>query len=339
MKWSYGEPKPGDMIRVAVGTIYHFGIYVSDDEVIQFGLPPSRRENLHDSEVEVMSSDIDGFLAGGFLEVCEFDKKERKKNRKPRAVIEYARSRIGMRGYNILYNNCEHFANECVTGVHVCRQAEDVRAMFRNMPIVDVYIAAIPEGEPVNAALIGCKQRRSEIEKVSNERVKREKYFVWRLLEYALERSFGKRRNNLEFKKEQFGGWSAGDIFFSLSHSEGALAVAVSRARVGVDIELVGEKKDSRIAERIFTEGEMAEYNSLPEEDRAEYLIKAWTMKEAIFKSEGKDAFIPIEYDTLKGGTAANVEMIGGKMYSWSVATDTPEKIRVFRGINLSEIK
>ena len=67
MKWIMKEPKRGDMIRVASGSIYHFGIYVSDDEVIQFGLAPSQRAVLRDSEVEVLSSDIYTFLAGGFL--------------------------------------------------------------------------------------------------------------------------------------------------------------------------------------------------------------------------------------------------------------------------------
>ena len=81
MKWVMDAPERGDMIRVELGGIYHFGIYVSDEEVIQFGMAPSRRAMLHDSEVEVLSSDIDSSLAGGFLEVCRFDRKERKKNR------------------------------------------------------------------------------------------------------------------------------------------------------------------------------------------------------------------------------------------------------------------
>ena len=46
----------------------------------------------------MLSSDIDTFLAGGFLEVCEFDRKERKKNRAPDEVVNYARSKLGMRG-------------------------------------------------------------------------------------------------------------------------------------------------------------------------------------------------------------------------------------------------
>ena len=162
MKWIMKEPKRGDMIRVASGSTYHFGIYVSDDEVIQFGLAPSQRAVLRDSEVEVLSSDIYTFLAGGFLEVCEFDRKERKKNRKPDEVIAYARSKIGMRGYNIIYNNCEHFANECISGERICHQADDVRAMFRNMPIVDVYTAALPDLLPAFRAGGGYVRPRYE---------------------------------------------------------------------------------------------------------------------------------------------------------------------------------
>ena len=30
MKWQLKEPRFGDMVRVAVGQIYHYGIFVSD---------------------------------------------------------------------------------------------------------------------------------------------------------------------------------------------------------------------------------------------------------------------------------------------------------------------
>ena len=55
------------------------------------------------------------------------DRKEKKKQRKPKEVVAYARSKIGMRGYNILYNNCEHFANECVFGKAKSSTVDDVR--------------------------------------------------------------------------------------------------------------------------------------------------------------------------------------------------------------------
>ena len=333
MKWTFREPILGDMIRVAIGSIYHFGIYVSDSEVIQFGLPPSARSSLLDADVEVLASGIDEFLAGGFLEVADFDKKEKKKNRTPEEAIEYARSKLGTRGYHILYNNCEHFANECISGVKVCRQAEDVRAMFLNMPVVDVYIAELPDDAPVGT--VECKERRDEIAAVSNERVKREKYFVWKLLCYALERSFGIRGKKLEFTKETWGGWSAKGAEISLSHSDGALAVAVSRAPVGVDIERLRAPRGDRLSELIMTDGELAAYEKAAEDEREEHLIGVWCAKEAIFKSKKLSAFRPKEHDTLKESFKRDTVTVKGEKYVFTVATATPGIVRVYSGIDL----
>ena len=208
MKWELKEASLGDMIRVKfAGVLYHYGVYVSDGEVIQFGLAPTQRANIKDSEVEVLSSDIDTFLCGGFLEVAVFDKKEKKKHPKPEAAVEHARSKIGMRGYNLLHNNCEHFATECVTGVRSSAQADGVRAMFRAMPVLDVYFSEILDS--VKLTGLYPPMREKEIAGVSNERVRREKYCAWRLLEYALERSLGLKIEKLEFAKEKSGRWTS----------------------------------------------------------------------------------------------------------------------------------
>ena len=336
MKWSFIEPSMGDVIRVSLGTLYHFGIYVSDSEVIQFGLPPTRRIG-PDSEVEVLASDIDAFLAGGFLEVCEYDRKEKKKLRSPEEIVNYARSKIGTRGYNILYNNCEHFANECAFGEKICRQAEDVRALFRNMPIVDVYIARLPLDEPVGE--VECKARREEIAAVSNERVKREKYFVWKLLCYGLERSFGLRGKKLDFSKESFGGWSVSGHYLSISHSENALAVAVSRDAVGIDVELLHTPRSERMAEHIMNDGELSAFEGVTPDKKEEHLIEIWTAKEAIFKSKGEPTFIPSRIDTLCATFKSGSIDIDGEKYIWSVATKTPQRIRIFSDIDLTKIK
>lgn len=133
MKWVLNEPQSGDMIRVLSGSIYHYGIYVSDSEVIQFGLPPAARPTVKDSEIRVIATDIETFMQGGLPEVAEFDRKEKRKNRPPALVVDYARSRIGSDGYHILYNNCEHFAYECVTGKPYSSQVDDVREQIRGM--------------------------------------------------------------------------------------------------------------------------------------------------------------------------------------------------------------
>ncbi len=40
MNWEFRYCSPGDIIRVKLGSVYHYGIFVNDDEVIQFGYPP-----------------------------------------------------------------------------------------------------------------------------------------------------------------------------------------------------------------------------------------------------------------------------------------------------------
>lgn len=41
-------------------------------------------------------------------------------------TVERARSRIGERGYNLLLNNCEHFAVWCKTGVEKSEQVDEI---------------------------------------------------------------------------------------------------------------------------------------------------------------------------------------------------------------------
>lgn len=337
MNWSKKQPTRGDMLRVALGGIYHFGIYVSDGEVIQFGLSPALRVGIPDSEVAVVATDMKTFLVGGEAEVAEFDASERVGHRTADEVVAYARSKIGTRGYSILYNNCEHFAYECVSGRRVCHQTDDLRAMFRKMPVVDVYIAELLTEEPIGS--LECEARMEEIRSVSNERLKREKYFVWRLLCYALERSFGMRGKRLDFTRAEHGGWKVSEAEFSLSHSEGALAIAVSRAPVGVDIERVTPPRVKNFEKYIMTDAELAAFYTIPVQERLNRLFEVWTAKEAIFKSKGLSAFHPTKTDTLSAKIKSESIEIRGEKYVWSVATDTPEKIRVFTGIDLTKLK
>lgn len=335
MKWQLTEPAYGDMIRVKLGDIYHYGIYVTDDEVIQFGLAPSCRPTLKDSDIHVLSSDVDTFLAGGFLEVAVFDRKERRAIRKPEEVVTYARSKMGTAGYNIIHNNCEHFVNECVRGVSYSSQADDVRAMFRSLPVVDVYFGRIPEKGKFRPLI--PKEREEELGRVSNERVRREKYYVWRLLEYALERSFGLRMKKLTVTKEPSGRWTTPSCEFSLSHSDGLVAVAVSRAAVGIDVEGLTDHEWERLSQRFLSDEERVTFETLLSEEKNIYLVKKWTAKEAAFKFSHKEAF-DIAEDTVNVPVKSDVLTVGEKTYLYSVATETPERIRIYRDIDLEKL-
>ncbi|MDM0459110.1 lecithin retinol acyltransferase family protein [Clostridium perfringens] len=123
--WSIKEPSKGDHIRVNRGIYSHHGIYVSDDEVIHF--TGTEDDSILDwSKNEVIKTDIDYFLRGGKLEVKEYTEDELSDLYPVEHIVTYARACLGDRGYNLVFNNCEHFANVCTLGRFRSKQVENV---------------------------------------------------------------------------------------------------------------------------------------------------------------------------------------------------------------------
>ena len=147
-------------------------------------------------------------------------------------------------------------------------------------------------------------ERNLLIEKTKNESLRRERYSVWRLLEYALSDAFDINIRDLSFRRTDGGKRMADGIFFSLSHTPELVCVAVSEEPVGVDIERVRETLSSRTAERILSESELEEYRALESEDCEEFIIRKWSGKEAMFKREELSAFVPHLYVPTKDNTA-----------------------------------
>ena len=333
MKWELCEPQLGDMIRVRCGDLYHYGIFVSEDEVIQFGLAPTVR-TIPETEVEVCTSDIDQFLAGGFLEVGVPDKQERKKRIAPKRSVEVAREHLGERGYHILFNNCEHFAHLCVFGVKYSAQAEAFRERFLNIPTLDLYVARIPE--TVKYTTLYPKQRDKEVRVVKNEEIKKHKYYAWRLLEYALMHTFAYDIKRIDFSKAPSGKWQCSNCEFSISHSGELVAVVVSRKPVGVDVQLQKVINSAGFVERMFTDKERSRLMSITDEqERSAKLISLWAKKESIFKTFNSDKYIPAEIETSDYDTYTETVDIGGVLYHISVCGADVSKIRVFKDVFL----
>lgn len=125
--WVKKNPVKADHIRVMrIGGLYaHHGVYVSDDEVIHF----TGKDNdsvLDWSKCEVIKTDLATFLKGGTVEVKEYTDEEFQNLYSPEQIITYARSCIGDKGYNLAFNNCEHFANVCTLGRFRSQQVERV---------------------------------------------------------------------------------------------------------------------------------------------------------------------------------------------------------------------
>lgn len=123
--WEKKEPTKGDHIRVSRGVYTHHGIYVSDIEVIHF--TGEDGDSVFDVENNaVVATDINRFLKDGLLEVKVYNEIEIDDLYPVEGIVSYARACIGDKGYDLIFNNCEHFANICTLGRFRSRQVEKV---------------------------------------------------------------------------------------------------------------------------------------------------------------------------------------------------------------------
>lgn len=157
--------------------------------------------------------------------------------------------------------------------------------------MISVYVAGVCENGDIRAIYPG--ERAKEIQSVTNPQLKLQKISSWKLLEKAVADSFGYRLNELNLSRNANGKWTCDKLFFSLSHTAGQVAVAVSDKPVGVDIESFSafEKRNvEKLADRILCDNERLT-------DNAE-ILRLWTKKESIFKCFGGEVFSPDKIHT-----------------------------------------
>ena len=319
MVWWQTECKFGDMIRVSFGNFYHYGIFVSEAEVIQFGLPPvDGLLNRKFEDIAVCISDIDTFSGGKVVEVATVEKQDKAKRLSPKKTVQRAREKIGEKGYDILHNNCEHFARYCYLNEKRCEVTESVVNTWKNKTVCDVYFSAIPDD--IDYKELFPKERHEEVFSVSNEKVKRSKYWAWKTLEYALFRSFGYKLQDLDVVKNKNGKWTCKKCFFSITHTEKFVAVIVSNQETGIDAEDVASfhrKFDNEKAFNAFTKKITAKKEDVPKNTME--LITLWTKKECLFKFGKKRVFAANKTCTVKQNLLSLQADYQGKEYVVSV--------------------
>lgn len=128
--WKIKKPNYGDQIRVNRGLYYHHGIYVNDNEVIQYASP--KGSEISPETALIISTTLDEFLKGGVVEVREYDNNELNKVRSKDEIVKFAKSQLGtgLGEYNLIDNNCEHFSNYCAFGEKKSNQVEDILSML-----------------------------------------------------------------------------------------------------------------------------------------------------------------------------------------------------------------
>ena len=238
-----------------------------------------------------------------------------------------------MRDHHILDNECRLVeSNGSMT--------DNPREQSGTLPVVDVYVAKFPFA--VENEEIYPPERKQEIESCSNEKVRQSKYYVWKLLELALTRTFGLKIKDLTFTHTKNGKWECPDCCFSLSHSGELVAVALSQKRIGVDIERKDEARfDEKLAQKILTEREETTYKQLDERARSAVLNTIWTKKEALFKCTGEGGFTPSNVETTDAVFASREIAYDSGRYIVTVASlDAPRALfRLGEGLELIEMK
>ena len=197
---------------------------------------------------------------------------------------------------------------------------------------VMVYISTFDSGlivRDVEPAI-----RNDMIQRCNDDVAKRQRYCVWKLLDYALFDCYGKGVKDFNFVIDGNGAWKCDNgVKFSLTHCNNVVAVAVCNQAVGVDLESVAKfahhANSTQFAERVLTEKEQIELLNVPVDRRAETLAQTWTKKESIFKLSGGAAFIPKSIDATTETARSKLVTVNGERYALSVATNTPSKAEI----------
>lgn len=149
------------------------------------------------------------------------------------------------------------------------------------------------------------KRRLERIKKSKNTLFIKEQLGSHLLLTDVLENTYFQEIDKIEYIYNESGKPYIKDssLYFSLSHSNGIIALTVSKEEIGLDIELIKDVKDT-LSRRIMNDLEYNTYQSLNKESKKIYFFEVWTSKEAYIKKLGTSitlnpSNISIEEDVL----------------------------------------
>jgi hypothetical protein len=116
-----GPLKKGDVIFAQRKAYRHYGIYAGKNRVIHY----AGKEHRMRSRTTIEAADLREFSKGDPVYAVRFPEKTDFLY-SPGETVRRARSRIGTTDYNLVFNNCEHFAYWCKTGKRESSQVQEV---------------------------------------------------------------------------------------------------------------------------------------------------------------------------------------------------------------------
>jgi hypothetical protein len=127
----------GDIIFTDHILIRHYGVYAGKGRVIHY----AGENGIFDANIGIREISLEQFTKNSKYGVVQFAGEHTGINRfSGKETVHRARSRLGERSYNLIFNNCEHFALWCKTGKSKSRQVE--RAVTIAMVLGTIAVAA-----------------------------------------------------------------------------------------------------------------------------------------------------------------------------------------------------
>lgn len=138
-------PLPGDIVVADRGLYKHYGIYAGNTRVIHFGAENGCE--LDADKAKIIETSLTEFLNGSPLLVEDSDEPGAFP---PDQVIFRARTMVGKQEgeYDLVFNNCEHFAYWCKYGTKKSNQVDGVLKAVAG-------VAAVALGVVLGGKLLG----------------------------------------------------------------------------------------------------------------------------------------------------------------------------------------
>jgi hypothetical protein len=253
-QWAYKKPVRADHLRVfreGIVSYNHHGIYVSDKEVIHF--TGRDGDNITGSNNQVIKTKLSEFLKGGILEVKVYNSDEIADLYPPDVIVQHARSSIGKMGYNVIFNNCEHFTNWCTLGRFKSRQIED---KLKSLVIGGAGMGILGKIGSFFGGLFGGKDRNTtttiyEPDKVRVAEIEQQTQML--IAKAGIEKS----RVENELKKELMDHFVEVEKAIYQARIEGFTLLSESIAKLGNEmaINLIEEHRHTSVLEKETDEG------------------------------------------------------------------------------------
>lgn len=121
----------GNHIRVNYDKYYHHGIYIGNGEIVHFF--GDDEFDIYSKNLTIKKTTFELFSNNKITELKIYTENETSLLLPKEEILKNAIDSIGQNNYDILFNNCEHFANFCTFGKRISYYQQLITEKSKNI--------------------------------------------------------------------------------------------------------------------------------------------------------------------------------------------------------------